>query len=211
MEGLQRREGLYGFEFREPDNRRAESVKDRKTYEIKQMWQRTHEIVNLAARGFKNVQIAEIVGITPETVSNTLNSQLGMAKLSELRAFADEEAKVVQEKIKYLTKKALTTYQEIFDSEHVDHKLKKDVADTVMLELSGMRVPTKIQGQYVSTVLTKDELEEFKQRGIKAARESGMLVEVEENTSGCGADTSTPLTSQKESFMAATNNDGEKR
>lgn len=177
--GENTREGLYGFEFREPDKRRAPSVEERKTYEIKQLWQRSHEIVNLAVRGFSNVAIAEILDITPATVSNTLNGKLAMKKMAQLRESRDEDAKKVDEKIRVLTDKALSTYNEIFESEHCDYKLKKDVADTVILELSGRRVPTKVQGQYVSTVLTKDELDEFKKRGIAAAKESGQIVEVD--------------------------------
>lgn len=177
--GIQSRNSLYGFEFREADLRRKDS-EERKTYEIKQLWQRSHEIVNLAARGFKNVDIAEILNINPQTVSNTLNSELGQHKLSEIRLERDEEAKKVSEKIRILTNKALAVYHEIFDDESGECTLrdKKNTADTVLLELSGLRAPTKIQSQHVSTTLTLQELEEFKKRGIQAARESGLIVDV---------------------------------
>lgn len=178
MENVETRRGLYGFEFRETDERRVDNVEERKSYDIKQMWQRTHEIVNLAARGFKNTQIAEILGIHPQTVCNTLNSQLGMQKLSELRGFKDEEAKEVGEKIRVLTKRALQVYHEILEGEMMDPKLKKDAADTVVLELSGLRVPTRIQSHNINTVLTKEELEEFKERGVKAARASGLIIDL---------------------------------
>lgn len=168
--------GLYGFEYKEPD-KRMKPIEERERYEIKRLWQRNHEIVNLAARGFKNVEIAEILNITPATVSATLNSELGMRKLSELREARDDEAKKVTEKIRILTNKALQIYHEIFDDESGECTLKdkKAAADTVLLELSGLRVPTKIQSQSVHTVLTRDEIEELKRRGIEAARESGLL------------------------------------
>ena len=82
MEDVQRIDNLYGFEFREPDKRRV-PTEERKTYDIQSLWQRNHEIINLAARGFNNVTIAEILNINPQTVSNTLNSELGKRKLSE--------------------------------------------------------------------------------------------------------------------------------
>lgn len=176
------RENLYGFEYREVDSRRAEP-QERKSYNIKQLWQRNHEIINLAVRGFKNTDIASILNITPESVSVTLNSDLGKHKLSEMRLARDEETKVVSEKIRVLTDKALATYHEIFDSDHATIKDKKDVADTVLLELSGLRAPTKIQTHSVHTTLSAEELEEFKARGLAAARESGVIVTVpgEEN------------------------------
>jgi len=176
---IQLRDGLYGFEFRYIDHRRTPSDEPRKRYEIKQLWQRSHEIINLAARGFKHTDIAEILGITPTTVSSTLNSELGRVKLSDIRQEKDEEAKKISEKIRVLTNKAIATYHEIFDNENGEATLRdrKSVADTVLLELSGLRVPTKVQSQSISTVLTKEELENFKNRGKRAAEEIGVVIE----------------------------------
>ena len=184
-QNIQTREGLYGFEFRDLDGRRSEGG-ERKTYEIKALWQRNHEIVNLAARGFKQVDIAEILNIHPQTVSNTLNCELGKHKLADIRSGRDEEAKKVGEKIRVLTEKALNVYHEIFDDEsgECSMKDKKAAADTVVLELSGLRQATKIQSHHVSTQLTKDEIESFKTRAIQAARESGMIVDEAEIIEG---------------------------
>jgi DNA-binding CsgD family transcriptional regulator len=175
------RNGLYGFEFREPDERRK-PVGERKTYDIKQLWQRNHEIVNLAARGFKGTEIAEILNINPQTVSNTLNSELGQCKLSDIRLERDDEAKVISKKIKDLTAKALDTYHKIFDDKSGELSLKDKgtFATSFLNEMSGLRAPTKIQSQSVHTTLTVEELEEFKKRGIEAARASGLVVEVDD-------------------------------
>lgn len=159
-------EDLYGFEYMEPDRRRAPDG-ERKTYEIKQLWQRTHEVINLALLGWKNVDIAEILNITPETVSNTLNCELGKKLLAEKRKDRDEEFKKTGEKIRVLTDKALQVYHEIFDDEHgeIGLKDKGHFAQEFVKEISGLRAPTKIQAHTVTTVLTKEEIEEFKQRG----------------------------------------------
>ena len=176
MEGVQTRNGLYGFEFREVDLRRTE---ERKSPNIKSLWQRNHEIVNLAARGFKGTEIAEILHIHPQTVSNTLNSELGEIKLSEIRLERDEETKKISEKIRVLTNKAIDVYHEIFDNESGEATIRdrKATADTVVLELSGLRVPTRIQSHSVSTTLTREELEAFKVRGAKALNDSGVVIE----------------------------------
>ena len=177
-ENIQMRDGLYGFEFRDVDKRRNE---EGGSYNAKQMWQRTHEIVNLAAQGFKQTEIAEILNIHPQTVSNSLNGDLAKAKLSEIRQSRDEEAKETAEKIRVLTAKAIQTYHEIFDNESGEATLKdrKDVADTVLLELSGLRAPTKVQTQNISTVLTAEELEAFKNRGKKAAEGMGIVIDID--------------------------------
>lgn len=181
------REGLYGFMFREPDQRRKPPG-ERKTYDIKQLWQRNHEIVNLAVRGFKGTEIAEILNIDPQTVSNTLNSELGQHKLSDMRLERDEETKKVSEKIRVLTGKALDTYHKIFDdkSGELGLKDKGSFATSFLNEMSGLRAPTKIQSHSVHTTLTAEELEEFKKRGIEAARASGLIVDIEPGDNGDG-------------------------
>ena len=184
MEGqegqIQTRNNLYGFEFREPDKRRK-PASERKTYDIKQLWQRNHEIVNLAARGFKGTEIAEILNIHPQTVSNTLGSELGQHKLSDIRLERDDEAKEISKKIKSLTDKALETYNNIFDdkSGELGLKDKGHFATSFLNEMSGLRAPTRIQSQSIHTTLTAEELAEFKRRGIEAARASGLIVDVE--------------------------------
>lgn len=177
------RDELYGFETRSQDLRRKPESK-RKTYDIKQMWQRTHEIINLAALGYKQTEIASILNITPQTVSNTLNSRLGSDKLSDLRGERDLRAQATVEKVRTLTEQALEVYREIFDDESGEctMKDKKAVADTILLELSGLRAPTKIQSQSVHTVLTAEEIAEFKKRGIQAAKESGLVIDVDVET-----------------------------
>ena len=179
-EQVQTRNGLYGFEFRKPDGRRKPAG-ERKTYDIQQLWQRNHEIVNLAALGHKGTEIAKILGINQQTVSNTLNSELGQCKLSDIRLERDDEAKEISKKIKVLTEKALDTYNKIFDDEsgQVNLKDKGNFAISFLGEMSGLKAPTRIQSQSVHTILTAEELEEIKKRGIEAARASGLIVDVE--------------------------------
>ncbi len=184
MEDVQTRNGLYGFEFRDVDLRRTPEGHPRKQYEIKALWQRSHEIINLAARGYKQTDIAEILNISEACVSMTLNSNLGQKKLADIRNVRDEDAKKTSEKIRILTAKAIQTYHEIFDNEDGQATLKdrKEVADTVLLELSGLRAPTKVHTSNVSMTLTSAEIEAFKNRGIKAAQEAGVVIDVEPET-----------------------------
>jgi len=170
---------LYGFKFREPDYRRIRKDESgKRSFDIKQLWQRSHEIINLSILGYKNVEIAKMLNITPATVSGTLNSAIGRETISERRKARDEEYDRLQEDVMELTKKSLKVYHDILDNESENAKLRKDTADTVVLELSGLRVPTKIDSRSVHTTLSAEELEDFKRRGIEAAKASGKLVEV---------------------------------
>ena len=179
--GMQRREGLYGFEFREQDKRRT-SLSEHKSFDITQLWQSNHEIINLTARGFKQTEVADILNISISTVKRTLNSKLGMLKMSEIRLERDAEAKRVSEKIRVITNKALKVYHEIFDDESGECGLKDkgEFAKHFLNDMSGLRAPTKVQSVSAHFTLTDEELNGFKERGMKAADEIGVAIDVTE-------------------------------
>jgi len=166
---------LYGFEIRERDERRNPD----KPRDIKQLWSRSHEILRLDSLGYKGSEIAKILNISQQTVSKTLTSTLGQIKKSELRRARDDEYEELREEILKLTKKSLEVYNQILEKEDEPTKLKKDTADTVVLELSGLRVPTRVDSRMMHMNVTPEEIEEFKRRGIEAAKQSGQLVEVD--------------------------------
>jgi predicted transcriptional regulator len=167
-------ESLYGFEFRDVDRRRSDRSG---TWDIKQLWQRSHEILGLALGGMSQVDIAKHLDITPATVSNTMNSTLGQEKLSEMRKTRDERYEKINEEVLSLTEKAMGVYDEIFGSGTASLDLKKKAADTVALDIAGMRAPTKIDTRTQSES-TRKEIHEFRVRGLAAAKDSGFLVEV---------------------------------
>lgn len=178
--GMQRREGLYGFEFRKQDKRRT-SLSEHKSFDITQLWQSNHEIINLTARGFKQTEVADILNISISTVKRTLNSELGMLKMSEIRLMRDTEAKKVFEKIRVITNKALKVYHEIFDDESGECGLKDkgEFAKHFLNDMSGLKAVTKVQSVSAHYTLTKEELDGFKDRGMEAASETGLVIEGE--------------------------------
>jgi len=175
--GNGRSKSLYGFPVREPDSRFAS---ERKVHDIKRLWSRNKEILQLDSLGYKGTEIAKMLNIDPKTVSLTLNSTLGKEAQAAIRDERDEEYHAMRQSITELTWKSLEKYEEILGSENAGLKLQKEVADTVTLELAGMRAPTKIQSFSAHAVLTAEELSEFKERGISAARASGRLVDLDE-------------------------------
>ena len=172
---LSMQETLYGFEMREPDLRRTNREG---THDIKQLWQRSHEILGLLLQGYKQVEIAEMLNVHPVTVSNVANSKLGKEKLSKMRSERDEEFIEVSKEVSRLAEKAIKVYEEIFDNDTVSFNLKKETADTVLMDLGGHRAPTKVDTRSFSMTASMEEINEFKKRGLEAAKAAGMLVEV---------------------------------
>jgi len=169
---------LANFRNREKDLRSSD---DRKLYDIKKLWSRHKEIIRLEALGcYTHVEIAQLCGCTPQTVQLILNSTLGKEASTALCAVRDAEFEQQRDKIMEMTWKALDVYNEIIDNPNESNKLKKEVADNVLLELSGHKAATKIQTQSVSTVLSADELAEFKSRAFNAAKAAGKIIDVGE-------------------------------
>ena len=178
MNGVQTRSSLYGFEMRREDKRRAKPS-ERKSHNIVQLWQRNHEILRLAIIGLKSVQIAKILDIHPQTVSNTLNSDLGREKLSIMRKERDSSALDVVKEVAKLFPKALTIYESILDGKESITKMQKDTADTIVMDIGGHRAATKTQSEGVHMHLTPEDIKDFKKRGMDAARKSGLIVDAE--------------------------------
>jgi predicted transcriptional regulator len=169
-------DSLYGFEMKRPDKRRAKPG-ERKTHNIIQLWQRSHEILRMALIGMKETEIAKVLGVTPATVSNTVNSDLGREKLSLLRKERDGDAMDVVKEVSKLFPKALKIYESLLEGNGT--KLQKETADTLLMDIGGHRAPTRVQSESAHMHLTPADIEEFKKRGLAAAKASGMLIETE--------------------------------
>lgn len=171
------RDSLYGFEMKGRDKRRAEPG-ERKSHDINMLWQRNHEILRLALVGLKSTQIAEILGIHKQTVSNTINSDLGKQKLSLMRKERDEDVIDVVKEVAKMFPKALEIYNKVLDGEDVT-KMQKDTADTVVMDIGGHRAPSRTESKGGFLHMTPADIESFKKRGIEAARTSGLIVDAE--------------------------------
>ncbi len=94
-----------------------------------------------------------------------------------MRAARDEEYIDINEKVNELTIRSLNVYEELLQPT-IDPKMKKETADTVVLEIAGMRAPVRIRSENLNATATLEEIESFKTRGIEAARDAGLLVDV---------------------------------
>lgn len=150
---------------------------ERKSYDIKRLWQRNHEILRLAVLGWKHTEIAEHLGVTSVTVSNTVNSTLGREKLSIMEGTRDAETLDVMKEISDMAPKALKVYDEILDEESTAAlSLKKKTADTVLKDLLGYEAPKKFEGRFMHAHLNEDTIESIKERSRAAAAAAGVLV-----------------------------------
>ena len=78
--------------------------------------------------------------------TRTGNSSLGKQKLSKMRGEKDEEYKKINERVLELTHQAMDVYESILVNNAAELPLKKQTADTITLDIAGMRAPIKTEG-----------------------------------------------------------------
>jgi len=171
-------ESLQGFPESRID-RRVKANGTKKTYDIQRIWCHHKEMLQLKSLGYTCPEIAQMTGFSECTVRKTISSDLGRQALLDIRSLRDAEFDQMRDKVMELTWMALDIYDETFtDPDSATPKERRAAARDVILEMSGLRAPTQIQSHSTTTVLTSEELDEFKDRGRKASLDAGKLIDI---------------------------------
>jgi hypothetical protein len=135
-----------------------------KNYDVKRLWGQQKEILRLVASGlYTNKVVAEMLGITPQTVSNIINSELGKQTLAMLEGAADSDTVDLMVRIRALSPIALGLQEEMLLEEGTPQRLKNDIANKV-LDRAGYAPVTKSMNLNLNAGLNKDEIDAIKKR-----------------------------------------------
>lgn len=130
-------------------------------YQVEQMWDVHHEITRLALLGMKHIEIANLLGISPVTVSYTLRSPIVMRQLEQMRAVRDMETIDVAKRIAELAPKAVEVLGELMDSDLPN--IRKGSAESI-LDRAGYAAVQRIKADHTVTHFTSKEIEDIRQR-----------------------------------------------
>jgi transcriptional regulator len=144
--------------------------------DIKQLWDHHHEILRLIVLGHTNVHIAEMLGCTPQNVSDTRNSPLGREFIERGRAARDAEMANIAARISAHIPKALKLLEDIIDGNYEGASL------SLRAKYASMHLGRGGFGEITKTAtmnahLSADEIGAIKNRAIEAARSAGMIVD----------------------------------
>ena len=148
-----------------------------KSYDIQRLWGRSKEILRLVASGlYNNKEVADIVGCTPQTISNIINSELGKQTLEIIEGAADADTVDLMVKIRALAPIALAVQEEMMLDETTSNGLKNKVADK-MLDRAGYTPISKNLNLNMNAGLTGEDIEAIKKRArelneVKVNREA---------------------------------------
>ena len=132
-----------------------------KYYEPDKLNARHREMVRLTILGYKNIQIASILGVSQSNVCIILNSPLAKELIDNFKDARDGSAKDVQRRFEEIAPMATETVFDIMtgDGETSTNKLK---AATLVLEVAGHR--NKENKREDEQTLDKDTIAEIKER-----------------------------------------------
>jgi len=151
-------------------------------YQITHFWARHKKILRLHHEGWSNIQIADSLGITPQTVSLTINSPLAVEELQKMDLAEEESRLAVKERIEEIVPRAVDILEDMMEAEETPTPVRERIANK-FLDRAGHAAPTKVQGSFAHAVgqIPSEVLDDIK----KAARAAGSLrddndVEVEQ-------------------------------
>lgn len=148
-----------------------------KNYEIQRLWGSHKSMIRMHASGlYTRKEIAEALGVTPQTISHVINSELGKQMLSMLEGAADSESVDLMVSIRSFAPVAVAIQQEIALDESTTSELKNKICDKMVDRVVGTPM-SKNLNMNVSAGLKKEDLDLIKQRAIEIKN----LTKVEED------------------------------
>lgn len=138
---------------------------------------RDHEIIRWHLLGYKNVDIAERLGVTPTTISITLNSAVAREYMRWLGGARDHSAVDMSRQLTDCAPEAFEFLQDgVLRNENAPIHLRAKTAND-LLGLAGFVRPQRIQVSGSIAHITPEDIAEIKKRAALAAAECGLLLE----------------------------------
>lgn len=171
--------GVDYADFSRVKDRRFVPPELRKTWQVSKVWDLHHEIKRRILLGEKNTRIAEAVGCSSQTVSNVRNSAVIQDQLAIMRGARDAYTVDIAREIQEFAPKALDLLKKVVDGDgagaNASISLRAKEANN-FLDRAGHSPIRRTDVRGLHAVLTKDDIEEIKQR---ARGSNGPIVDAE--------------------------------
>ncbi len=141
----------------------------RRRYNVQALWEKHHEILRQVVMGRSNVDIADAIGCTPQTISNLRNSPLAKEEIDRLSAGRDEAAMSVAQRIEEFAPVALELIENIVRGRvpNASIALRAKLAGS-QLARAGYGEVHKVHALHAT--LSREDIETIKERALAAAR-----------------------------------------
>lgn len=148
-----------------------------------QMTELHHEIARRVLVGQKNVDIAEALGCTPQTVSNVRNSPIVKHRLAQLQRARDGRAVDFAREIEARVPRAFEILDEALndDTGEVPLSMRLKEANLILDRKEKLEGIGQQRAFHLHAHLTADDIEALKRRAIDAGVAAGTVIEIPSN------------------------------
>lgn len=146
---------------------------EKRAYNIKSLWSNHEQMLRMVALGHSNEYIAEVTGVTPQTVSNVRNSPVAKPTLERFRGQLDSEAVDIGARIQEFAPKALEVLEGIITGEIESPVAVRAKYASAHLGRAGFGEVHKVAS--INTHLSRDDIEQIKARALDAAMDAGLI------------------------------------
>jgi len=144
-------------------------------------------MLRLALIGYQTSEIAEILGVSSQNVSDVLCSPLAMEQLEIMKAVADTKAIDIARLLQEEAPKCLELLKKIragetLDGERPTLKLRMEAAES-LLDRQGTSKIQNIRGMIGHAIVTEEVLQDIKEKAAaakRAAKKDGNVIQMAE-------------------------------
>ena len=164
---------------------RIARLRERRKYNVQELHERHHQMIRLRLLGRTPTEISEILGVTPQNVSDVLSGPLARDQLAVLKVAADCKSVDIAHMLTEEAPECLRLLRRVRDADEslgqsVPLGLRVHAAES-LLDRHGLNKIQNIRGIIGHAMITDEILEEIKGR-VSSAREeakaAGVLIEL---------------------------------
>lgn len=147
-------------------------------YQPQEIWGKHHEILRMHHLGFKNVDIAASLRITPQVVSYVVNSKLGKIKIDQMNGAADAKTVEIKDRFREGALDAQSVLEELmWDTDQAPALRAKIAAD--QLDRAGFTPIKQIKVEGNIGIFSTVDVDAMAKDALEVARSREMIVDAE--------------------------------
>lgn len=123
-----------------------------------------YEILRLTFLTYSRREITQLLNVTEQTITNTINSTLGQQELNRLKASQDEQTMVLKQRIAEVRPRALKILVDDMERDEVSPAVRSSNAKFILGELGGLTLRNTPD---LPNHLTPAQMETIKQLAIE--------------------------------------------
>lgn len=132
------------------------------SYEAQELASSHREILRLKVLGLSNLEVAEQLGVTPQTVCNVHRSSLGRQHIESLQTGRDNSVVQIREELEEMLPLALAAYEEVLAKKVDTSPMQRIKVASEVMDRTGYGRIQKVVTANAANFATTEDIEQIK-------------------------------------------------